>query len=103
MTTVRCRFGFAPKTLLLVALLWVLGTVPLPAQPAPTAPPPALVQPVPLGKEAYLTPPKEIVDAVLAARNENHALTNISPDGRKFVVPKTDGLPPLQRMACPCL
>src|SRR5262245_49933037 len=41
-----------------------------------------------LGKEAYLMPPKEIADAVLAARNEIVTLTNISPDGRKFLIAK---------------
>ena len=64
--------------------------------------PPAVAQPVTLGKEAYLTPPKEIMDAVLAARNENVTLTNLSPDGKKFLITKNDGLPPLQRMARPC-
>src|SRR5436309_1358629 len=33
--------------------------------------------PVTLTQEAYLTPPKEIADAVLATRQENHTLTNI--------------------------
>jgi dipeptidyl aminopeptidase/acylaminoacyl peptidase len=62
---------------------------------------PARGQQVILSKEAYLTPPKEIADAVLAARHENVTLSNISPDGKKFVVTKSDGLPPLQRMARP--
>ena len=50
---------------------------------------------LPLATEAYLTPPKEILDAVLALRNDNQTLTNISPDGKKFLLRKTDGLPPL--------
>jgi dipeptidyl aminopeptidase/acylaminoacyl peptidase len=77
--------------LMLVALFGLLAGAPAPAQQ------------VSLGKEAYLTPPKEIADAVLASRSENHTLTNISPDGKKFLITKTDGLPPLQRMACPCV
>jgi dipeptidyl aminopeptidase/acylaminoacyl peptidase len=56
-----------------------------------------------LSKEAYLTPPKEIADAVLAPRHENVALTNLSPDGKKFLITKGDGMPTLQRMACPCV
>jgi dipeptidyl aminopeptidase/acylaminoacyl peptidase len=64
---------------------------------------PARAQQVTLGKEAYLTPPKEIADAVVASRGENLALTHLSPDGKKFLVTKSDGLPPLQRMACPCV
>jgi hypothetical protein len=64
---------------------------------------PVRAQQVTLGKEAYLTPPKEIADAVLASRGENFTLTNLSPDGKKFLVTKSDGLPPLQRMACPCV
>ena len=55
-------------------------------------------QPVPkslLATEAYLTPAKEIADAVLATRDEVHTLSNISPDGKKFVIVKNDGMPPL--------
>jgi dipeptidyl aminopeptidase/acylaminoacyl peptidase len=58
-------------------------------------------QQVALDREAYLTPPKEIADAVLAARHETVTLTDISPDGKKFVVTKRDGLPPLQRLSRP--
>ncbi|HEV3386653.1 MAG TPA: hypothetical protein VG097_17690, partial [Gemmata sp.] len=56
-----------------------------------------------LGKEVYLTPPKEIADAVLSARGENVTLTNLSPDGRKFLIAKRDGLPPIERLGCPCV
>jgi dipeptidyl aminopeptidase/acylaminoacyl peptidase len=79
--------------LALLALLTVLIGVPAPA-PA---------EDVPLSQEKYLTPPKEIADAVLATRNENRTLTNISPDGKKFLITKTDGLPPLARMARPAV
>jgi dipeptidyl aminopeptidase/acylaminoacyl peptidase len=58
-------------------------------------------QQVILDKEAYLMPPKEIADAILAARHENVTLSDISPDGKKFVLTKRDGLPPLQRLARP--
>lgn len=60
-------------------------------------------QQVALGKEAYLTPPKEIAEAVLASRSENIALTNLSPDGKKFLITRNESLPTLQRMACPCV
>ncbi|HEV3079395.1 MAG TPA: prolyl oligopeptidase family serine peptidase [Gemmataceae bacterium] len=60
-------------------------------------------QQVALSQEAYLTPPKEIADAVLASNGDMVALTNLSPDGRKFLIAKTDGMPTLQRMACPCV
>ena len=55
----------------------------------------------PLAKEAYLTPAKEIADAVLASRNEIHTLTNISPDGKKFLIVKNDGMPTLARVGRP--
>jgi dipeptidyl aminopeptidase/acylaminoacyl peptidase len=54
-----------------------------------------------LDRETYLTPPKEIADAVLALRNENVTLTNLSPDGKKFLVAKTDGMPPIDRVGHP--
>jgi dipeptidyl aminopeptidase/acylaminoacyl peptidase len=56
-----------------------------------------------LSKEAYLTPPKAIADAILAPRHENVALTNLSPDGKKFVITRSDGMPTLERLACPCV
>jgi dipeptidyl aminopeptidase/acylaminoacyl peptidase len=56
----------------------------------------------PLDKEAYITPPKVIADVILAAR-ENIALTNLSPDGKKFLIARTDGLPTIERMARPCV
>jgi dipeptidyl aminopeptidase/acylaminoacyl peptidase len=64
---------------------------------------PVRADPVDLGKEAYLMPPKEIVEAVLGGRQQNVSLTNLSPDGRKFIVTKSDGLPPLERMGRPCV
>ncbi len=102
--------------LALVALVAaVVAITPAPAQPArvvEVAPVPRAVGASPatghaeaalLGKEAYLTPPKEIMEAVLAARGENVSLTNLSPDGRKFLVAKRDGLPSLARLGSPCV
>src|SRR5262245_11002805 len=93
----------ARATFLIIAFVGVLLATPVPAeQPLP----PPRVVPMELKAcltvEAYLTPPKEIADAVLAARSENISLTNLSPDGKKFLVTRTDGLPPLTRLACPC-
>lgn len=99
--------GFAA----LVALLRADPTFAQPDKPVEPAPAPrpagaptvAAGEAAVLGKEAYLLPPKEIMDAVLAARGENVALTNLAPDGRKFLVTKRDGLPPLDRLGCPCV
>ncbi len=60
-------------------------------------------QQVSLDKEAYLMPPKEIADVILSLRQERTLLTNISPDGKKFLVTKSDGPPTVQRMAQPCV
>ncbi len=98
----------------LVALTALLNASPTPAQPEPTpAPMPRAAgaagaaveagEAAILSKEAYLLPPKEIMDAVLAARGENVSLTDLSPDGRKFLVAKRDGLPSLDRLGCPCV
>ncbi len=51
-----------------------------------------------LAKEAYLTPPKEIADAIKALSTENVTLTNLSPDGKKFLLTKSDGPVPLERL-----
>src|SRR5262245_11062071 len=82
-----CRWPLA--ALLLLSFVWALADVPVRAQQ------------VNLAKEAYLTPPKEIADAILASRNENVTLTNLSPDGRKFLLAKGDGMPTLARLARP--
>jgi dipeptidyl aminopeptidase/acylaminoacyl peptidase len=79
-----------------------------PAEPAPMpraagAPAVEAGEAAILGKESYLLPPQAITDAVLAARGENVLLTNLSPDGRKFLVTKRDGLPSIDRLGCPCV
>jgi len=58
-------------------------------------------QPVTLSKEAYIAPPKEITDAVLATAGESVTLTNLSPDGKKFLITKNDRLPSLQTVGRP--
>ncbi|HVK12003.1 MAG TPA: hypothetical protein VM597_24735, partial [Gemmataceae bacterium] len=90
--------------LAVLGLVGVLLASPVAAEPLPM---PRVVGPAepagPLAVEQFLTPPKEILDAVLATRGQNVTLTNLSPDGNKFVVTKTDGLPPLSRLGCPCV
>ena len=44
-----------------------------------------------LKQEAYATPPKELVDAVMAPRYKNVALTNASPDKKWFLDEMGDG------------
>jgi len=62
------------------------------------AAPAAFAQKELLAKEAYLTPPKEIADALKAMQTENVTLTNLSPDGKKFQVTKSDGPVPVERL-----
>ena len=82
-----------PALVLVTCLLWVAVWVDARAQEAAQNT---------LTKESYLTPPKVILDAVLAARPEdNISFTNLSPDGKKFLIAKTDGLPTLDRMGRP--
>src|SRR5262245_7750491 len=64
---------------------------------------PVLGQDPILSKEGFILPPKVIADAILAPRHENIALSNLSPDGQKFVLTKSDGLVALERMARPCV
>jgi dipeptidyl aminopeptidase/acylaminoacyl peptidase len=54
-----------------------------------------------LGQETYAKPPKVIADAVLAAHKPFVALNNLSPDGKKFLLNKGDGMPTLDRMSRP--
>jgi dipeptidyl aminopeptidase/acylaminoacyl peptidase len=87
-----------------VSLIAILLATPAPADDS--LPMPRVVSNVEprktLAVETYLTPPKEILDAVLATRGENISLSNISPDGKKFLITKTEGLPPISRLGCPC-
>src|SRR5262245_46358387 len=77
----------AAAALLAGALLWALvGTY-------------GHAQQLTLDKEAYLMPPKVIADAVMATRHENVLLTNLSPDGKKFIITKSDGPPTIQRIS----
>jgi dipeptidyl aminopeptidase/acylaminoacyl peptidase len=64
---------------------------------------PAPDKDIALGQEAYLKPPKAIADAVLAPWHQNITLANLSPDGAKFLITRSDGLPALDRLARPCV
>lgn len=51
--------------------------------------------------EQYLAPPQPILDQVTQPWQENTTLSNISPDGKKFLVAKDEGMVPLEIMARP--
>jgi dipeptidyl aminopeptidase/acylaminoacyl peptidase len=87
---------FLPRLRAFVEMLVVVSLLVLVALPL-------RADPVDLGKESYLLPPKEIADAVLGSPARNVTLTNLSPDGKKFLITKSDGLPPLDRMGRPCV
>jgi len=85
-----------PAMVLVTTLFWVVVWVDARGQEGP------LAKEAVLTKEAYLTPPKVILDAVLATRaGDNVTYTNLSPDGQKFLITKSDGLPTLERMGRP--
>lgn len=73
----------------LAALAWISAQNPAPAQETV------------LTKEAYLSPPKVLADAVMAAAQRRTVLTNLSPDGQKFLVARSEGMPSLEMMARP--
>jgi dipeptidyl aminopeptidase/acylaminoacyl peptidase len=52
-----------------------------------------------LTQEAYMTPPPEIAELVLAPRHENVTLSNRSPDGKYFLRTLSDGLPSIDSYA----
>lgn len=53
----------------------------------------------PLKAESYILPPPEIARLVDAPRHENTLLTNLSPDGRLFLVARSGGMPTIAAMA----
>lgn len=55
----------------------------------------------PVMDEAYLRPPKEIEDVVLAPRYQNVTLSNLSPDRTRFLVATSTGLPPVGLVSRP--
>ena len=74
------------------ALLFALAQLPLVAQQKPAAPDgPASWADAVLKTEAYVTPPKELADAVLIPRYLNISLTSASPDKKWFVDEIGDG------------
>ena len=52
-----------------------------------------------LMKEAYLRPPAEVTDVVLAPRHLNVSLSNLSPDGEFFLITRSGGMPSLATYA----
>ncbi len=101
--------GSTPRRVLLVALL-ALFPLTLAAQSGqrmPQAAPPARpadsqsADDQVLQQEAYASPPKELVDAVLAPRYLNVALTNGSPDHQWFLDEIEDGPVPMKVFSRP--
>jgi hypothetical protein len=85
--------------LILTALIPLAAIAQVPAQapakadakPAEPAQAPLKWTDATLKQEGYATPPKELVDAVLAPRYRNVALTNASPDKKWFLDEIGDG------------
>ncbi len=78
----------------ILSILSLLGLMnfgqPLPAE-----------EPATLAQEAYLKPPAAIADAVLGLQTNNQSMTNLSPNGKVFVLERRELLPPLERLAAP--
>ncbi|MCO5298088.1 MAG: prolyl oligopeptidase family serine peptidase [Fimbriimonadaceae bacterium] len=55
----------------------------------------------PLKAESYILPPPEIARLVDAPRDENTLLTNLSPDGTRFLIAHSGGMPTIADMARP--
>ncbi|HRK22867.1 MAG TPA: hypothetical protein PLX06_13710, partial [Fimbriimonadaceae bacterium] len=51
-----------------------------------------------LETEAYLTPPNLIADFINAPRHKNHTLSNLSPDGSKFLISESSGMTGVDQM-----
>ena len=58
-------------------------------------------KPDPLGVQEYTKPPREIVEAALAPWHLNVSVGNLSPDRTRFIVTKSNGMPPLALLAKP--
>lgn len=56
-----------------------------------------------LGDEKYQMPPKVIADVVLAEWHKNIALSNLSPNGKTFLITRNDGMPTVDRQGRPCI
>ena len=56
-----------------------------------------------LDAETFLTPPKAVADLVTAPRHLNVTLSNLSPNGRLFLINRSAGMPTLAQLARPYL
>jgi dipeptidyl aminopeptidase/acylaminoacyl peptidase len=54
-----------------------------------------------LSAEAYLTPPQAVADFLNAPRHKNHTLSNLSPDGKLFLIVESAGMTPLSDLGRP--
>ncbi len=104
-TAARRTYRFAPVALALFLAL-LAGT--LAAQAPATQAPAAAKVTAPqtwadqiLNRETYTTPPKEVADAVLAPRQQNVSLSNLSPDKKWFLNPVGDGPVPMSVFSKP--
>ncbi len=61
----------------------------------------SVAQKAALEGEAYVLPPSAILDLVQAPWHTNVALTNLSPDGKRFLVPRRVQMPELAWLAKP--
>ncbi|MDA7978668.1 MAG: prolyl oligopeptidase family serine peptidase [Pirellulales bacterium] len=61
---------------------------------------PAVAQ-VALDKESYLEPPSPILDSVSAPWHTNVSLSNLGPDGVRFLLQRSDGMTSLEALANP--
>ncbi|MGE5361072.1 MAG: prolyl oligopeptidase family serine peptidase [Bacteroidales bacterium] len=98
------RFAPVAVALFLALLAGVLAAqapATPPAQaPTPAAPPPTWADQI-LNQETYATPPKEVMDAVLAPRYQNVSLSNLSPDKKWFLNQVGDGPVPMSIFSKP--
>jgi len=82
---------------MILSVVWLLVSLPSQAQEI------ARGKSAPLADEKYQTPCKEIADIVLADWHKNVTLSNLSPDGKTFLITKNDGLPTTDRQGRPCI
>jgi dipeptidyl aminopeptidase/acylaminoacyl peptidase len=97
MKNIRCPGKFWLRSTLVVSAIWLLANVSSHAQEIGQS------KAIALADEKYQAPSKEIADVVLADWHKNVTLNNLSPDGKKFLITKNDGLPTADRQGRPCI
>src|ERR1700735_1410762 len=97
MRNIRCLRRFWLSSTLVVSVVWLLASLPGHSQETTRSIEASLAD------EKFLSPRKEIADVVLADWHKNVTLNNLSPDGKKFLITKNDGLPTVDRQSRPCV